>query len=337
MAKFERPVFCVSAPRSGSTLLRLIVNAHPDIAVPPPSWLHELIYPHLYSYGDLGKDANFRELCEDVLNCPNVQKFPHKPTLDELIKACGSDRSFKRIYAVLHELYAEATGKSRWGEKTPRDSFWMDEILKDFPDAQFVHIVRDGRDMAIDISQSPKMRPYSLYMGGIVWREYVSAIRDSATRLTKDNFYELRYEDLCADPEGVLKKMCAFLKVDYSDRMLKHYETDDAKAWASDPQHEKTSRPITTEFCEMYKTRLPKGDVAALEHLFADLLKVYGYPTGKAEAVDPRRASQLLQSDIVTWPVGYEYKASLVERRNARRARGVYKLEDRKSLLWGME
>jgi hypothetical protein len=330
-----RPFFVVSAPRSGSTLLRLILDAHPRLAVPPPGWLFDLVYPYLYSYGDLTRPANLLALAEDMLRTPTVGKWPVKPEPQALANA-AREPTFAGLYEALHVAYAAADGKRRWGEKTPRNSFWIDEIRKLFPDAQFIHIVRDGRDQAIDISDS-LLWPNSVYSGANLWRRYVSAARDSAARLPADAYLEIRYEDLCAAPEPTIRRLCGFLREAFDPRMLAPYETPAARAWSSHPLHARTAQPISTKFCDMYKSRLPVEDVAALEALIGETLKLFGYPLSAARRPAPARlAAQMLESDTVTNPENVSYRRWHEERRAERKARGVWKDADRRSFLWGM-
>jgi len=336
MREFHNPIFIVCAPRSGSTLLRLILDAHPNIAIPPPAWLYELIRPYLYSYGDCNDTANFLELCEDMLETPTIKRWNLNIDASDLAKK-SKQQNFAAVYEALHIIYAEATGKQRWGEKTPRNSFWIDEIKMDFPDAKIVHILRDGRDMAIDIADTPEMRPFTLYSGAHVWKRFVKSIRDSINRIPSDDYCEIKYEDLCADPEAELKKLCRFLREDFDPAMLDHHKTESAKDWSSDSQHAKTARPITTDYCEMYKTRLPKGDLAFLDYVIGDLLEECGYPVNGRTEIPERLTNQLIQSDIVTSPDNYEHKAWLVQRRRKRLDRGVYSIQDQETLLWGMQ
>ncbi len=329
------PLFVVSAPRSGSTLFRLILDAHPDIAVPPPGWLFDLVYPYLYSYGDLGDETNLLALAEDILATPTVEKWPITLSAAELV-AQSREKSFAGLYAALHAAYAKPGNKRRWGEKTPRNAFWIDEIHALFPDAKFIHIVRDGRDMAIDISDSILL-PYSVYSGANLWQRYVLAIRDSMQRLPAEAIIEIRYEDLCAAPEATIRKLCAFLGEDFAPAMLAPNRTQSAEKWSSHPLHAKTSEPISTKYCEMYKTRLPRPDVAALEALIGDTLKLFGYPvSGKGRPVPDRLASQFIESDTVTNPENVAYRRWHETRRKERRERQVWNPADRDSLLWGM-
>ncbi|MEK6592433.1 MAG: sulfotransferase [Pseudomonadota bacterium] len=329
------PFFIVSAPRSGSTMLRLILDAHPRLAVPPPGWLFDLVYPYLYSYGDFGQHQNLLALAEDILGTPTVSKWPLKLAAEDLVRASAAP-TFAGLYDALHRAYAQAEGKQRWGEKTPRNGLWIDEIRSLFPDAQFIHIVRDGRDQAIDISDSV-LWPNSVYSGASLWQRYVTAIRDSAARLPEDAYLEIRYEDLCAAPEATIRKLCGFCGEDFDARMLSPHETRSAKSWSEHPLHAKTAQPISTRFCEMYRTRLPAADVEVLDSLIGDALKCFGYPvSGKTRAVQPRLAAQFLESDTVTNPENVAYRRWHEERRRERKARGIWKDADRDSLLWSM-
>jgi hypothetical protein len=331
----HKPFFIVSAPRSGSTLLRLMLDAHPRLAVPPPGWLFDLVYPYLYSYGELAQPANLIALAEDILQTPTVSKWPVRLEPAALAKA-ASEPTFRGVYEALHVAYARAEGKVRWGEKTPRNAFWMDEIRTNFPDAQFIHIVRDGRDQAIDISDS-LLWPYSVYSGANLWQRYVTAVRESAGRLPADSFLEVRYEDLCAAPEPCVRRMCEFLGEAFDPRMLAPHETRSARAWSTHPLHAKTAQPISTKFCEMYKHRLPAADVSVLESLIGGTLAQFGYPVSAAPRPVPARlAAQWLESDTVTNPENVPYRRWHEERRKERRSRGVWNDADRPTRLGGM-
>ena len=335
MTTHNRPFFIVSAPRSGSTLLRLILDAHPRLAVPPPGWLFDLVYPYLYSYGDLQQPAHALALAEDMLRTPTVEKWPLKLTPRALLEAASAP-TFAALYAALHASYAQAEGKERWGEKTPRNSFWMDDIQGLFPAAQFIHIVRDGRDQAIDISDS-LLWPYSVYSGAHLWQRYVTAVRDAAQRMPPDAFVEIRYEDLCAAPDATVRRLCDFLGEDFDPRMLQPHTTPAARGWSTHPLHASTAQPISTRFCEMYKTRLPAADVAALDALIGGTLQRFGYPRAEsAQPLDPRLAAKMLESDTVTNPENVAYRRWHEERRKQRRVEGVWQNTDRDSLLWGM-
>ena len=337
MAHLARPIFVVSAPRSGSTLLRLIIDAHPKLAVPPPCWLFDLVFPYLFSYGDLSDQGNFRALVEDVLETPTIKNWPIDFEVDELVQSIP-EHTFGALFDLLHRRYAEGQGKVRWGEKSPRDCFWIDEIHETYPDAQFIHIVRDGRDQAIDIAETPHLMPFNIYAGAHMWKLFVSAVLDSATRLDKESYYEIQYEKMCAEPEQEIRRLCGFLKEDFDDCMLRHHETKSASRWGERLGHEKTSRPITTEYCEMHKKRLGDSDRHILDTIIGDFLEKFGYPVdgGDSPTVNSRLARQLLESDTVSSLRNAAYKEWHQQRRRERRGSGVWSDRDRASLLWGL-
>jgi hypothetical protein len=270
-----------------------------------------------------------------MLATPTVKKWPIALGPAELV-ATAKGRTFAALYEALHRACAKLGGKQRWGEKTPRNAFWIDEIRALVPDAQFIHIVRDGRDMAIDISDSVLL-PYSVYSGANVWQRYVLAIRESAARLPASAYFEIRYEDLCASPEKTLRGLCDFLGADFHPAMLAPNRTKSAQSWSNHPLHAKTAEPISTRYCEMYKSRLPQNDVMALEALIGESLKLFGYPAGAARTpVASRLAAQFIESDTVTNPENVAYRRWHENRRKERRDAGVWKTPDRDSLLWGM-
>lgn len=330
-----KPIFIVSSPRSGSTLFRLIMDSHPRIAVPPPAWLYDFFQPFIYSYGDLSITENLEALAQDMIDTPTIQRWPDTYTAAQLVER-APELSFPGLYDALHLLYTEDKGKERWGEKSPRNALWVDEIKQDFTGAQFIHLIRDGRDSAIDLAES-SLFPETLYSGANVWQTWVSSIRHSAKSLSEESYLEVKYEDFCADPEGNLKNVCDFLGEDFSPLMLQHSETESAKHWGkSDTLHARTSRPITTEYCELYKA-LADNDRALIEYLIGDLLEELGYARSMPETTPPAHLiRQLLASDSITLLANAAFKPELRKRRKERLDKGVWKEEDREGQIWGL-
>jgi len=328
-----KPIFAVSSPRSGSTLFRLILDAHPRIAVPPPAWLYDFLWPYLYSYGDLSAPSNLEALAQDMIDAPTLQRWPALPTVAELVER-AAEPSYRGLYDALHVWYADQAGKQRWGEKSPRNAHWMDEIRADFPGAQFIHLIRDGRDVAMDLADT-SLFPETLYAGAGVWKSWVSSIRDSAQRLPQEQYLEVKYEEFCADPEARLKKVCAFIGEEFSPQMLHHDQSDSSKHWGgSDALHAQTSRPISTDYCGIYRV-LSEADRAVIEHFIGGLLEELGYARSTAPvAPPPHLARQLLGSDTVTLLKNAEYKPELRKRRQQRLEKGVWDEKDRPTQLW---
>ena len=181
-----------------------------------------------------------------------------------------------------------------------------------------------------------RLWPNNLYAAAGVWRDFVRSVSDSAKKLDPESYFVVRYEELCAEPEPVLEKLCEFLGEDFSPAMLAHHETASTKQWADTPVHAKTARPITTDFVEMYKHRLPKADVGVIESLIGETLREFGYALeGAPDHLSLREKRQLLENDTITNIQSIEYKRWHDGRRKDRLERGVWAQSDRNSLLWG--
>ena len=332
---FDNPVFIVSAPRSGSTLLRLIIDAHPNIAIPPPGYLFNMIYPYLYSYGDLAVKENLMELAEDVLETPTLKKWGL--ALDPAAVVTGvKERSFKGVYELVHTTYMQHQGKIRWGNKSPRNVHFIPDIKKLFPGAKFVHLLRDGRDVAIEIAEAD-FWPHSVWGGAQRWLHCIRAARVFGQELDSESFLEIKYESLCRDPEPVIRQLCDFIEEPFDPGMLSHHKSESTRTWAKIKIHQATARPITTEFVEIYKRRLNQHDQQALEALFREALQEAGYEvSGRPQALPFSLATQIEEGDAVSALEKAQYKTWHKSRRAQRRENGVWQDEDRQSKLWGM-
>ncbi len=333
----KRPVYIVSSPRSGSTLLRLILDNHPNIAIPPPGYLFNLIFPYLYSYGDLTLESNFRELVEDILETPTVKLWPIEVDVDEVVSAAGEERTFAFIYEYLHKAYAALSGKPRWGHKSPRNGVWMEEIRSLFPGAQFIHLVRDGRDVAIDLADAG-FWPDTMHGGAVRWRDCMRAVATLAPNFGPDSLLEVTYEELCEDPEATFKRICEFLGEDFDPLILQHHKSDSAKGWSKDPTHADVGKPITTEYIGMYKRRLSTADRAAIEALIGPELRQAGYSVDSdPEPMPSQLEAQLIEADMVSGLDKFQFKSWHKARRKDRRQRGIWGDEHRETVLWGFD
>jgi hypothetical protein len=207
--------FIVGVNRSGTTLLRLMLDAHPDLAIPPEThFLPELIRR--------ANHGNTRlRIIRSLTAHPRWGDFGVDPK--DLRKRTREIKplSATAVARAFYELYAESQGKPRWGDKTPRYMRSMPRIARALPEARFVHIIRDGRDVAISQAErSLEERDTPVEEAAERWARRIEAAREAGREM--DVYMEVRYEDLVAEPERELRRVLELIGEDASDTPLAH-------------------------------------------------------------------------------------------------------------------
>ena len=210
-------VFVVGCGRSGTTVLRTVLDSHPDLAVShegrfvAPLGLRRARYERPEGFAtdrliaDLTADRAVRtnlEFDEDDVRAALAGPAPE-----------GFPDAVRRIFAH----YAEVRGKSRYGDKFPGYVLRMDLLAGMFPEARFVHIVRDGRDVALSYRA---IAPADAVTLAFDWRSRVSAGRAAGATLGPARYQEVRYEDLVTDPRPTVEGLCGFLDLAFDPAML---------------------------------------------------------------------------------------------------------------------
>ena len=186
-----------------------------------------------------------------------IKKYWNIQTTPEDILASVPERSFRGVLITIVRVYTQRFQKPLWGLKTPSNVFWLKEIQDDFPKARFIFIYRDGRDVSVDLTEV-FWGPTNLYTACLLWKSYTQAMIQSKELLMPGSFYEIFYEQLVREPEKVVQGICRFLKLGYESGML-HYYDQDSDAFMKHGYHQKTSKPITTQYVGLYRS-LPLPD-----------------------------------------------------------------------------
>ena len=172
--------------------------------------------------------------------------------------------------------------KPRWGDKTPGYVEHLPHLAALFPTATFVHLIRDGRDVATSLAEWP-WGPASPVAGAFWWRRKVRAGRRAGARLGPGRYLELRLEDLIQDPESELRRLCTFIGEEFEPAMLEYQGS--AAEWMRRPQetlmaftHPHLTKPPTAGLRD-WRRGLTDGHQQAIEAACAPLLRELGYPT----------------------------------------------------------
>jgi hypothetical protein len=272
------PIFIVGTERSGSNLLRAILNAHENICIPhPPHIMNELA--HLVPrYGDLSQDRNFRRLIDHAVRVVELHFAPWDIEVDrELVFKEAVGRDLYSIKRAIYEQYMRAKRKTRWGCKSTFMIHHTAIVRKYHKTPKFIHLVRDGRDVAVSARDSVFNHFHPHYVSQLWSRQQKLAIQLSK-ELTADQFLTVRYEELTADPEKEVRKICGFLGEKYSDQMLKYASRPDSARLAGiSKSWENLAKPILANNTKKYLTKLTADEIFAVErNAFPELLH-FGY------------------------------------------------------------
>jgi hypothetical protein len=264
----ERPFVIVGSPRSGTTLLRVMLDGHPRLAVTDESHFVVGLAPRWWTRSP-------GPALDAVLAHPRVARWD--VDLDALAAAARRrpHGTFPEAVRAIFEAYAEVRGKPRWGDKTPGYVTHLPFLADLLPDAQFVHVLRDGRQVAASLAQWD-WGPPTAVSGAWWWSHKVRVGRRSGSALGVDRYHELRLEDLIDDPAGVLGALCRFLGEDYDDAMLDYPARSVASGAGRPDQEVHLTRPPTAGLRD-WRAGLTRRQQAAVEEVCRRQLAAAGY------------------------------------------------------------
>lgn len=278
--KHDGPVFIVGAPRSGTTLLQYILRSHPSLSLPTgESHFFIPLMRGEASFGDLTRPENVRRVFEAMHRQSRsfVETDLHGLRFDaaELTKACVADQrhTMRDIIAWLFERNAAGEGKPRWGDKTPYYVLHMSSLLRWWPNAQFVHIVRDGRDVAMSLfGRRHDFGVYNTYFAARYWEQYVEVGHRQGGQIPAGHYLEIRYEDLLSDQRATLGKVCSFLDIEF-DEALMHHKPSGGKG-----KTPLLKSPVRADNAEKWRSAMTPLQVRVFEAGAGDWLRHFGYP-----------------------------------------------------------
>ena len=278
--------FFVGCGRSGTTLIRVIFNSHPMLAIPRES----------HFIPELGLDRRRYELPDGLdhqrllaaLEAQRRFRLWRLPT-KAVHRVLASSRDLPDAIRGIYGLFASRRRKPRYADKTPTYATDLPLIASLFPEARFVHTIRDGRNVALSLVEQP-FGPSRVDDAILYWRHQVHAARADGARLGPARYFEYRHEDLVRDPQGVVNGICAFLDLEFVPSMLQYYE--ERRPRSVGRGH--LAKP-PTEGLRDFRSQLTATDLQVVEALAGDLLVELGYELSGESDSSSRDASVALR------------------------------------------
>lgn len=275
-------VFVVGCPRSGTTLLQRVLDAHPDVAICPETFWIPYYFKNRVGLAPDGTVTE--ELSRRLFDYYKFYRM--KLGWDHLmsIRLIDETISYSAFVSRMFDLYGEGRGKPLVGDKTPDYVRNIPTLHGLWPNAKFVHLIRDGRDVGLSATQwKRKAETFrGLYTtwgedpvstAALWWEWHVRLGREGGRALDPSRYLEIRYETLVANPDDECARLCAFLGLAHDPAMLRFHEGRtasglDAKgAWL----------PVTAGLRD-WRTQTPAADVERFEAAAGGLLEELGYP-----------------------------------------------------------
>jgi hypothetical protein len=253
-----------------------MLNYHPKVAVPYESHIFNTFSPLLKSYGNLSHESNIDRLIKDILSTTAIKSWEPRISLTE-IKRHIKRNSLGDIFNAIMVVWMRKTDKRLWAEKTPHNVFYYDTILNFFPNAKIIHIVRDGRDVALSFLKA-RFGPKSAYTAGLHWSRYLKQVQIMKSHIEIRNFHEVKYEALLAQPANVLTGICDFIGISYDSRMLNFYENK-TKYMTDSRNLKNLNKPLMTSNAGKWVADMSPHDQKLFESVAGDCLVKHGYET----------------------------------------------------------
>jgi Sulfotransferase family len=313
------PVVILGVSRSGTTLLKEMLDGSSVLAIPSESYF----IPQLWDRH--GPDPDPEAILDDLGRIARVREWGVTP--EDVRRRLPAEPSFRDVIAPVYRAYAESKGKERFGDKTPAYMQHLELLDMVFPGAQYVHIVRDGRDAGLSflgMRRRPRFnwaRPRGLGDFACQWDLEVRAAQEFGATTARGRYLELRYENLVADPEPRLREVCDFLNLPFEPKMLEYHREVEPERLQDHPRLSEPPAPGTRDWRE----ELAPEDTERFEAIAGPLLEDLGYPRAH-----PRPALKTLvraRVDRAAFRLrmsSWKKVLSLVRRSPVWRARQVY-------------
>ncbi|MGI0107862.1 sulfotransferase family protein [Salinimicrobium sp. WS361] len=280
--------FILSNPRSGSSLLRVICEAHPEVTVPPECGFIEWWYD---KYKDWKIEDNekerFNSFCFDLASSRKFETWHFSFSIFKKYVRICQPRNYSDLTALVHITFGLQKNKNLkvWGDKNNYYIHHIDLLLKLYPRTKFIYIVRDGRDVAASYIALKKINTESPYVPNLStdiaeiaheWNDNNISVYESLSNLENERALILRYEDLVIDFKYSTETICEFLNIDFNPLMLEYYKQNLEPKETLDWKKKTLSKPDKLAIGK-FKRELNKEQIEVINTIAKESLIRFNY------------------------------------------------------------
>lgn len=269
----------IGTQRSGSNLLRVMMDGIDRITAPHPPHILQRFLPLLPKYGDLSAPASFRKLTEDVCELVRVNPVPWDGVTidtDAIESACQAPTLYE-LFRVIYETAARQHGADYWLCKSMKNVFYAEGIEQTGLRPYYIYLYRDGRDVALSF-QKAIVGEKHIYALAQNWKKDQEEALRLKARTPEDRFFSLSYEALITDPVQVMREICRFLGVEYTDRVMEYYKSKESENTAiAGKMWSNVTKPILKNNTQKFLHELSAEEIAIFESVAGTTLEKLGY------------------------------------------------------------
>lgn len=284
------PIYIGGPDRCGKTTLAAFLSSHPRIAIPV---IGSNFWSYFYGqFGDLSKETNFERCLDAMLHYKHALFL--QPDPDRIRREFWQGiPSYARLFALFHAHFAEAAGKSRWGDQTGLVERYADEIITSYPAVKMLHMIRDPRDR---YEASLAMWPDGKGRAGVAaarWL-YSATLAMRNEKKYPHQYKTIRFETMVERPVETLQEVCEFLGEEYTPQMLLMENAPGHRAKLQPEETENRPVDLSTDFIGQYKNNVPKEEIAFLQTSLHKQMQFFGYKNDKIQFTPKKNLKYLL-------------------------------------------
>ncbi len=269
----------IGTQRSGSNLLRVMLDSIEQIVAPHPPHILQRFIPLLPKYGNLSENRNFHKLAGDICELVNVNPVPWENveiSADGIIRKCRQN-SIHEIFRVIYESAAFQTHSSFWLCKSMKNMFFTNGIESTGVRPYYIYLYRDGREVALSFKKAIVGEKHMFALAQSWMKDQEEALR-LKERTSPDRFFMISYETLTACPELSMQKLCKFLHIPYTDQVMEFYKSrESANTAVAGNMWVNVVKPIMKDNTQKFLRELSYEDIAIFESVAGNTLQKLGY------------------------------------------------------------
>ena len=269
----------IGTQRSGSNLLRLMLNQLPEVFAPHPPHVFVVFYPLLKYYGNLIDDKNFNNLINDVCTLIELNPVPWTDVnLDrnELFSLCRR-RSLLEIFIKINELQCIKKGKTTWCCKSLETVYFIENFERENFHPFIIYLVRDGRDVAQSFKKAIIGEKHIYYLAQKWKKDQELALR-YIEKINDDKFIIIQYEDFINNPIKYVQGICNLAGVAYDESVLNYHQSEESRKTAeSGKMWENVAQPVLKNNTGKYINEMSQAELLIFESVAGEMLEKFGY------------------------------------------------------------